>query len=154
MHFVRAAASFVPWEPCSENICLRMHTAPLGCLSLSPSCAPQPFGLLRTSNAPAHCHPSSGLRIAATWAGQRRNPEEFSVRQDRRAEPSLIYTVSNWKNSSAVKMERPKDGGSGVLSNVISSSDVNFETPFDEKKIKLQNQIELQKMIIGFPTKN
>lgn len=51
-------------------------------------------------------------------------------------------------------MERPKDGGSGVLSTVISSSDVNFETPFDEKKIKLQNQIELQKMIIGFPTKN
>lgn len=32
------------------------------------------------------------------------------------------------------------------------SSDVNFETPFDEKKIKLQNQTKLQKMIIGFPT--
>lgn len=32
------------------------------------------------------------------------------------------------------------------------SSDINFETPFDEKKIKLQNQTKLQKMIIGFPT--
>lgn len=54
-------------------------------------------------------------------------------------------------------MESPQNGGPGCSFNsdfcLFTSSDVNFETPFDEK-IKLQNQTKLQKMIIGFPTQN
>lgn len=55
-------------------------------------------------------------------------------------------------------MESPQNGGSGCSFSsdfcLFTSSDVNFQTPFDEKKIKLQNQTKLQKMIIGFPTQN
>lgn len=104
VYFVKTTTPFVPWEPCSENICLQKHTALLGCLDNISICS-EPIRVLR-SDSPAQCHPLSGLpylSTAATWAGQQlsnsqQKPREFSQREDGRTEQLELNCSKNGKS--------------------------------------------------------
>lgn len=129
MYFVKATTPFVPWEPCSENICLQKHTALLGCLGNISSCSVQPFRVLRSSDAPARCRPCQGSPTSAlrppeqgSSSGIHRQSHRSSARARMGGLSHYLFTTLAVKTQLQQKWRVPKMEDQDALSALISAS--------------------------------